>query len=58
MQNPGAGLKMSAPLSESILIAVARLIDDSMVGSKREPTHSDLEFQMGRAGLTAADPKA
>jgi len=56
--NPGVGLKMSAPLSESILIAIARLIDDSMVESKREPTHSDLDFQMGRAGLTAADPKA
>lgn len=49
---------MHAPLSESILIAVARLIDDSMADVKREPTHSDLDFQMGRAGLKAADPKA
>jgi Abortive infection C-terminus len=52
------GLKMTAPLSESILIAVARLIDDSMAEFKREPTHSDLDFQMGRAGLNTADPKA
>jgi hypothetical protein len=49
---------MAIPLSEPILIAVARLIDDSMAEPKREPTHSDLDFQMGRAGLNAADPKA
>jgi hypothetical protein len=49
---------MSIPLSESILIAVARFIDDSMLEPKREPTHSDLDFQMSRAGLNAADPKA
>lgn len=48
---------MTAPLSEPILIAVARLIDDSSVERKREPTHSDLDFQMTRAGLSGADPK-
>jgi hypothetical protein len=26
--------------------------------ASREPTHSDIEFQVARAGLTAADPKA
>jgi hypothetical protein len=49
---------VDAPLSESIVIAVARLVDDSMVEPKREPTHSDLDFQFGRAGLSVADPKA
>ena len=49
---------MTVPLSESILIAVARLLDDSMVEPKREPTYSDLDFQMARACLNAADPKA
>jgi hypothetical protein len=49
---------MDVPLSERILIAVARLVDDSMVEPKREPTHSDLDFQVGRAGLASVDPKA
>src|ERR1700730_7599302 len=49
---------MSVPLSEAIVIAVARLIDDSMAEPKREPTLSDLDFQMARAGLSTVDPKA
>ncbi|MDX6443782.1 MAG: hypothetical protein QOH71_856 [Blastocatellia bacterium] len=49
---------MSVPLSESILIAVVRLIDDSMVEPKRQPTHYDLEFLVERNGLKDADPKA
>lgn len=35
---------MIAPLSESILIAVVRLIDDSMVEPKRKPTHYDIRL--------------
>jgi len=49
---------MSVPVSDAILIAVSRLIDDSMVEPKREPTHSDLDFQVARAGLNPADPKS
>ncbi|HXI23593.1 MAG TPA: hypothetical protein VNG71_06940 [Pyrinomonadaceae bacterium] len=49
---------MSVPLSESIVTAVARLIDDSMIEPKREPTHYDLEVQAERTGLRVADPKA
>jgi hypothetical protein len=49
---------MSAPLSESILIAVVRLIDDSMVEPKRKPTHYDLDFLVERNGLKVADPKS
>jgi hypothetical protein len=49
---------MSVPLSESILIAVVRLIDDSMVEPKRQPTHYDLDFLVERNGLKDADPKA
>lgn len=45
-----------APLSDSIVIALAQLVDDSQVET-REPSHSDLEFQIQRAGLTVADPK-
>jgi hypothetical protein len=48
---------MSAPLSDSIIIAVARLVDDAQTET-REPSHSDLEFQIKRAQLTQGDPKA
>jgi hypothetical protein len=47
---------MGAPLSDSIIIAVARLVDDAQTET-REPSHSDLEFQIGRAKLTQGDPK-
>lgn len=48
---------MSVPLSDSVVFALARLVDDSQTGT-REPSHSDLEFLIGRAGLSAGDPKA
>lgn len=47
--------KPRAPLSDSIVVAVARLVEDA--GASREPTHSDIDFQVSRAGLAAADPK-
>ncbi|MDP2663510.1 MAG: abortive infection family protein, partial [Dehalococcoidia bacterium] len=46
-----------APLSDAIIVAVARLVDDAQ-SETREPSHSDLEFQIQRAQLTAGDPKA
>src|SRR5712691_4944508 len=45
-----------APVSDAIMIAVARLVDDAQTGT-REPSHSDIEFQIHRAGLIAGDPK-
>jgi Abortive infection C-terminus len=36
---------------------VARLVDDAQSGT-REPSHSDIEFQINRAGLTKGDPKS
>jgi hypothetical protein len=42
------------PLTEAIAVAMARLIDDSQT-EKREPTHSDIEFQIDQAKLTSAD---
>jgi hypothetical protein len=48
--------KISAPLSDAIVIAVSRLVDDAK--STREPSHSDLEFQIQRVGLDLVDPKA
>ena len=49
--------KQRAPLGEAILLAVARLVEDSQAEKSREPTHSDLDFQIGRADLTHVAPK-
>lgn len=48
---------MNLPISDSIIMSIAKLVDDSQVES-REPTHSDIEFQINKAGLNAADPKS
>ena len=47
---------MDLHLSDSIIIAVSNLVDDSQV-DKREPSHSDLDFLINKAGLTQTDPK-
>lgn len=46
-----------APVNDAIMIAVARLVDDAQSGT-REPSHSDIEFQINRAGLGPGDPKS
>lgn len=48
--------KPRAPLSDTIVVALARLVDDSQ--ASREPTHSDIDFQVRRVGLATADPRA
>ena len=45
-------------LSEAIVTAVAQLVDDSQAEERRDPSHSDLSFQIQRAGLTKYDPKS
>lgn len=45
-----------APVNDAIMVAVARLVDDAQSGT-REPSHSDIEFQINRAGLGPGDPK-
>ncbi len=47
-----------APITDSIIQALAKLVDDSLEEKSREPTHSDLDFQFKRAGLAAGDPKS
>ena len=47
----------SAPVNDSIIIAVAQLIDDAQT-ERRDPSHSDLEFLIRRHGLTAGDPNS
>jgi hypothetical protein len=44
------------PISDAIIVAVASIVDDAQTAT-REPSHSDIEFQMSRAGLGPGDPK-
>jgi len=48
--------KHLAPLTDSVLIAISRLVDDAHT-TTREPSHSDLDFLISRSGLLAGDPK-
>lgn len=43
------------PLTDAIVVATSRLVDDSQT-EKREPTHSDIQFQIDQANLASADP--
>lgn len=46
------------PITDTVLHAFAQLVDDSgNKGIYREPSHSDIEFQINASGLTAFDPK-
>jgi hypothetical protein len=47
----------TAPLSDSIVFAVARAVDDAQTDT-RYPSHSDIDFMVGQCALTAADPKS
>jgi len=47
---------MELPISDAIIVAMSKLIDDAKVDS-REPTHYELDVQFERAGLKSADPK-
>ncbi len=49
-------VQQRAPVTDAIIIAVSRLVDDA--GATREPSHSDIDFQVIRAGLAAGDPKS
>ncbi|KVP70523.1 hypothetical protein WJ99_11220 [Burkholderia ubonensis] len=52
---------MLLPLNDGIIAVVCQLIDDAKArqagGDYREPTHSDIEFLVNKAGLAAFDPK-
>lgn len=45
------------PLNDTIAVAIAKMIDDSQLETKREPSHYDIECEFTRAGLNSADPK-
>ena len=44
-----------APLTDPVIFAVARLVDDAMT-ERREPSHSDIKSQIDRFGLAKGDP--
>ena len=44
-------------MTEAVIATVAKLVDDAQAEGWREPTHSTIEFVIGRAGLAEADPK-
>lgn len=46
-----------APLTESVIIALSKLIDDAQLQEKREPTHYDFNVMIKRVGLVIEDPK-
>jgi hypothetical protein len=48
--------RLRAPLNDSIVVAIARLVEDAQ-SQTREPSHSDLDFEFERAGLSACDPR-
>lgn len=49
--------RAQAPLSDAIIVAISKLIDDAMDAERREPSHSDIEFEIRKAGLTKGDPR-
>ncbi len=44
-------------LSDTLITALARLVDDGQSEAKREPTHSTLAFHFQKAGLLDGDPQ-
>src|SRR5260370_9803719 len=45
----------SAPLTDAVIAALARLVDDSHSPTSRQPSHSEIEDQFRRAELMQAD---
>jgi len=46
----------TAPLSDAIIVALSKLVDDAQAESYREPSHSEIQMQIDRAGLSSCDP--
>lgn len=51
----GVSVISRAALNDDILLAVANMVNDAQV-TTREPSHSEIAFQIQRAGLLHADP--
>jgi hypothetical protein len=48
---------MQLPLNDTIVAAMAQLVDDARADAFRDPTHSELDFYINRSCLQAGDPK-
>lgn len=46
----------TAPLSDAVIVALAKLVGDAG-RDRRDPSHSDITFQIDRTGLLAVDPQ-
>ena len=47
-----------APLNDAIITAVSQLVDDAQSPSgRRDPSHSNLDFEINRSDLGSGDPK-
>ena len=47
----------SAPLTDSIIVAISHLVDDAQAaGGSRQPSHSEIEDQFRRVNLLSVDP--
>lgn len=44
-------------LSDTLITALSRLVDDGQAEMKRDPTHSTITFHFGQAGLLMGDPQ-
>lgn len=47
----------SVPLNDAIIVVVSQMVDDAQ-SDRRDPSHSDLEFHIKKAGLSAGDPNS
>ncbi len=47
----------SPPLTDAIAFALARMVDDAQ-SERRDPSHSDIEFCIGKCQLSNGDPKS
>jgi hypothetical protein len=45
----------SAPITDAVVVAVGRLVDDAQVDPKRDPSHSELTFLFQQTGLAEAN---
>lgn len=48
--------QQSAALTDAIIVALSKLVDDAQADSYREPSHSEIQTQIDRAGLSSCDP--
>ena len=48
---------MTIPLTETIALALSQLFADAKTGEYQEPSQSDIEFHIKKAGLIDIDPR-